>query len=462
MTEPDRDLQYLKEYLTCAICLHLYQDPRKLPCGHSFCLECLTRHIQETRSNNTFKCATCRITVNIQETYRERTYGNPSCTFNVQQFAKSFPQNVLLEDVGERVREVSDSHFCDSHIGVHVRYVCITDLALLCEECAITTHRKQPCQVVKGSRANEYLTPQIISIKNDVDKKIKDLEDEKEKRLETIKKNTLTEIDNFLIEIEQTFEKVYEDAKEVKRKVENVVLPARYENDVSVLLTDLKERKKKLDRLNEPNQSSDFGKTIKEMKELKSKLLQTHPIAEFSDSIFVKNAKTEAVMNEYKNKVNLIGDVTLNEASRNISRPQQPTLNPNQDSVTLPSLHQCRNNQRGLGSSMNAPFQRTNNTPRQRRHETTDLSIPIPSPQRRHVITDPSITIPSPQRRHVTTDPSITIPSPQLDSRPNSLLSGPISQASSNPSHTGTSSPSDSESSDNGSINSPLISDSSC
>ena len=43
--------------LKCGICLELFQDPRSLPCLHTFCLECLQRLLNK---NHSLKCPVCR------------------------------------------------------------------------------------------------------------------------------------------------------------------------------------------------------------------------------------------------------------------------------------------------------------------------------------------------------------------------------------------------------------------
>ena len=43
--------------LKCGICLELYQDPRSLPCLHTFCRECIQRSLNE---NHSLKCPLCR------------------------------------------------------------------------------------------------------------------------------------------------------------------------------------------------------------------------------------------------------------------------------------------------------------------------------------------------------------------------------------------------------------------
>ena len=43
--------------LQCSICLELFQDPRSLPCLHTFCVECIQRTLND---KNSLKCPVCR------------------------------------------------------------------------------------------------------------------------------------------------------------------------------------------------------------------------------------------------------------------------------------------------------------------------------------------------------------------------------------------------------------------
>ena len=50
--------------MECGLCLGVYQDPRILPCGHTFCLRCLQKqHETSISDRSTFntKCAICRV-----------------------------------------------------------------------------------------------------------------------------------------------------------------------------------------------------------------------------------------------------------------------------------------------------------------------------------------------------------------------------------------------------------------
>ena len=46
--------------LLCPICLHSYRRPRSLPCGHSFCENCVERQWQAARIKETLECSFCK------------------------------------------------------------------------------------------------------------------------------------------------------------------------------------------------------------------------------------------------------------------------------------------------------------------------------------------------------------------------------------------------------------------
>ena len=50
--------------LKCGICLELFQDPRSLPCLHTFCRECIQRSLNE---NHSLKCPLCRAKHDLSE-----------------------------------------------------------------------------------------------------------------------------------------------------------------------------------------------------------------------------------------------------------------------------------------------------------------------------------------------------------------------------------------------------------
>ena len=52
-------------HITCDVCSKPYNDPRILPCLHSFCLKCLHHEIEKSGSQQTFQCPICERNMSI-------------------------------------------------------------------------------------------------------------------------------------------------------------------------------------------------------------------------------------------------------------------------------------------------------------------------------------------------------------------------------------------------------------
>uniref|UniRef100_A0A8C4Q6D5 RING-type domain-containing protein n=1 Tax=Eptatretus burgeri TaxID=7764 RepID=A0A8C4Q6D5_EPTBU len=50
----------LEYELTCAVCLQLFEEPITLPCGHSFCLNCLENYWDSREEPTSCFCPNCR------------------------------------------------------------------------------------------------------------------------------------------------------------------------------------------------------------------------------------------------------------------------------------------------------------------------------------------------------------------------------------------------------------------
>lgn len=46
--------------LLCGFCYDTYRDPRILPCGHTFCLQCLNKNMKTNGNNQRQTCGLCR------------------------------------------------------------------------------------------------------------------------------------------------------------------------------------------------------------------------------------------------------------------------------------------------------------------------------------------------------------------------------------------------------------------
>lgn len=52
---------HINDLLTCSICLERFNDPKILPCHHSFCFNCINR----LKENRQVKCPICRNTHDV-------------------------------------------------------------------------------------------------------------------------------------------------------------------------------------------------------------------------------------------------------------------------------------------------------------------------------------------------------------------------------------------------------------
>lgn len=74
-------LQNIKKQLTCAVCCNVFQDPRILPCLHSFCQRCLVAMVRGTKEvDKAISCPTCR----------------QGCPIHSRLEVNCLPQNTLL------------------------------------------------------------------------------------------------------------------------------------------------------------------------------------------------------------------------------------------------------------------------------------------------------------------------------------------------------------------------------
>lgn len=122
-------MELLEEDLTCPICCCLFEDPRVLPCSHSFCKKCLEGILDGNRSpawRPPFKCPTCR----------KETVHNGIASLQV---------NYSLRGIVEkynRIRVLPRMSLCRAHSGQPLNIFCATDLKLICGFCATTGDHK--------------------------------------------------------------------------------------------------------------------------------------------------------------------------------------------------------------------------------------------------------------------------------------------------------------------------------
>lgn len=102
MYEPD----VAEAFLTCSICEEDFKDPVGIPCLHSFCKECISRHILESTKGQKlargFNCPKCK-----------RQVDAPDPQQAPQHWVDTFPVNHFIKNLMENVRLRTENRKCD-------------------------------------------------------------------------------------------------------------------------------------------------------------------------------------------------------------------------------------------------------------------------------------------------------------------------------------------------------------
>lgn len=60
MNTPQIPAKFLDDITECSICTETYEDPRVLPCIHTYCLRCIAKHCQDKQPGDEVACPLCR------------------------------------------------------------------------------------------------------------------------------------------------------------------------------------------------------------------------------------------------------------------------------------------------------------------------------------------------------------------------------------------------------------------
>jgi hypothetical protein len=117
----------LNAKLKCSVCHDVFQDPRILPCGHTFCLQCLQHivHAAVTRNGNAtvdkIPCPQCR----TQFSVGSQNLHNSRKNYIHADLLPSLPANSQCEQVV----------YCEIHSNKKVTFYCETCQRFACSTC---------------------------------------------------------------------------------------------------------------------------------------------------------------------------------------------------------------------------------------------------------------------------------------------------------------------------------------
>ena len=139
VTQNDSNWEKVRQEVTCAICLELLDDPKSMPCLHTYCKKCLMEAIAKRPCDPDFpqdrpaiNCPLCRAEVTLPDKGIEGLPSNFSATHLVE--------TVQLQDKFEQ----NKTQKCDSCIeGDAIASCCECGGFFLCKNC-LSVRKKLP------------------------------------------------------------------------------------------------------------------------------------------------------------------------------------------------------------------------------------------------------------------------------------------------------------------------------
>uniref|UniRef100_A0A3Q3B5S6 E3 ubiquitin/ISG15 ligase TRIM25-like n=1 Tax=Kryptolebias marmoratus TaxID=37003 RepID=A0A3Q3B5S6_KRYMA len=172
-----KPVQLEREAFCCSICLDLLKDPVTIPCGHSYCMNCIKTHWNEEDQKGIHSCPQCRQTFKQMPVLKKNTM----LTVLVEQLKKTelqaAPSDARSEDVacdvcvGRKLKAVKSclvclASYCEKHLQAHyesaaskkhrlvdpfrnvcsrhdeaMKLFCRTDQKCICYLCSVNEHK---------------------------------------------------------------------------------------------------------------------------------------------------------------------------------------------------------------------------------------------------------------------------------------------------------------------------------
>ncbi|KAJ8397937.1 hypothetical protein AAFF_G00432840 [Aldrovandia affinis] len=256
-------MELLEEDLTCPICCSLFEDPRVLPCSHSFCRKCLEGILEGNRSQSwrpSFKCPTCR-----KETLNTGT--------------NSLQVNYSLRGIVEkynRIRTMSTMSVCRQHSGQPLNIFCATDLKLICGFCATEDHKGHTfCALEDAYQQEKAAFEELFQVfknwrRTDIMSCLESLETSKKKSLELVSKDARkvnAYFDQLISTLDQKKNEILSDFETMK-----LMVMQAYDPEINKLSAVLEEQRLALSIAESFRGASDPLRFLQQMQEFRGKL----------------------------------------------------------------------------------------------------------------------------------------------------------------------------------------------
>ncbi|XP_073348196.1 E3 ubiquitin/ISG15 ligase TRIM25-like [Pagrus major] len=245
-----------QDQFCCSVCLEVLRDPVTIPCGHSYCLDCIEDYWNRAKQKGQYSCPQCRLVFNPRPLLSRNTVLGEV----VEKFQQSQPQDVRCSvckgGKSKAVKSclVCSESYCVSHLRVHeesfhgkrhklipasdqprdelcpqheklLRLYCRTDQQYVCSQCVKERHKSHNAVSVVEERAAQQKKLQEASLKSV--QKLKDTEKELRYVVRYIKHSTeaaVEEGERIFSKLIRSIEKQSSELKELLRVQERAAV----------------------------------------------------------------------------------------------------------------------------------------------------------------------------------------------------------------------------------------------